>query len=122
MRKYAIKARKIGTLTVLAICASALHAQGTWIWQPQCGIRWAESCYVSDDSCSSGVRYFNNWGLSRCTSPPSLPGPGSICIFPSGSNVLLDSTVDILSIDIDSNASLRSVSYTHLTLPTIYSV
>jgi hypothetical protein len=106
MRKYAIKARKIGTLTVLAICASALHAQGTWIWQPQCGnLRWAEICSGSDDSCSA--RYFNNWGLSRCGSPPSLPGPGSICIFPSGSNALLDNTVDILSIDIDSNASLR---------------
>jgi hypothetical protein len=106
MRKYAIKARKIGTLTVLAICASALHAQGTWIWQPQCGnLRWAEICSGSDDSCST--RYFNNWGLSRCGSPPSLPGPGSICIFPSGSNALLDNTVDILSIDIDSNASLR---------------
>jgi hypothetical protein len=106
MRKYAIKARKIGTLTVLAICASALHAQGTWIWQPQCGnLRWAEICSDSDDSC--GARYFNNWGLSRCGSPPSLPGPGSICIFPSGSNALLDNTVDILSIDIDSNASLR---------------
>ena len=106
MRKYAIKARKIGTLTVLATCASALHAQGTWIWQPQCGnLRWAEICSGSDDSCSA--RYFNNWGLSRCGSPPSLPGPGSICIFPSGSNALLDNTVDILSIDIDSNASLR---------------
>jgi len=106
MRKYAIKARKIGTLTVLATCASALHAQGTWIWQPQCGnLRWAEICSDSDDSC--GARYFNNWGLSRCGSPPSLPGPGSICIFPSGSNALLDNTVDILSIDIDSNASLR---------------
>jgi hypothetical protein len=90
---------------------SALLAQGTWTWQQQCSSsnEWSEICstYAGcgyDQNNNPVHRYFNNWGLSQCGVSPSLPGPGSVCIFPAGANALLNSNVDILSISISNDA------------------
>jgi len=89
---------------------SALLAQGTWTWQKQCDSNeWSAICYTYagcgyDQNGSPVHRYFNNWGLSQCSVSPGLPGPGSICIFPTGANALLSSNVDILSVGISNGA------------------
>jgi hypothetical protein len=106
-----------GTIGVIA-CLYALilltgkgWAQGTWTWQQQCrsNNEWSAICYNYaecgyDQNNNPVHRYFNNWGLSQCGVSPSLPGPGSICIFPAGADALLSSNVDILSISISNDA------------------
>jgi hypothetical protein len=91
---------------------SALLAQGTWTWQQQCSSNneWSAICstYAGCGYDQNNIpvhRYFNNWGLSQCGVSPGLPGPGSVCIFPTGANALLSSNVDILSISISNGAT-----------------
>jgi hypothetical protein len=86
-------------------------AQGTWTWQQQCpSNEWSAICYNRaecgyDQNNNPVHRYFNNWGHQQCGSSPHLPGPGSTCIFPEGTNALLNGFVNnILSVSIDNGA------------------
>jgi hypothetical protein len=101
----------IACLYALILLAGKGWAQGTWTWQQQCrsSNEWSAICYNYagcgyDQNNNPVHRYFNNWGLSQCGVSPSLPGPGSVCIFPAGANALLSSNVDILSVGISDGA------------------
>ncbi|RMH10423.1 MAG: hypothetical protein D6697_01095, partial [Armatimonadetes bacterium] len=91
------------------LCAPIL-AQGTWTWQQQCSSNeWSAICSTNAgcgyDQYNNPVhRYFNNWGHSRCSVSPSLPGPGSIIIIPPNTNPLLASDVDIKSVLVSDGA------------------
>jgi hypothetical protein len=105
------KILRIGLGLVASLVVSASFTQGTWTWQQQCSSNeWRTICQGSicgyDQNGNPVYWYANNWGHMYCGYQPSLPGPGSIVLFPTGSGALLASNVDIFSVTIASGALL----------------
>jgi len=106
------KVLRIGLGLVASLVVSASFTQGTWTWQQQCSSNeWRTICQGSicgyDQNGNPVYWYANNWGHTYCGYQPSLPGPGSIVLFPTGSGALLASNVDIFSVTIASGAVLN---------------